>query len=78
MVYLLGEVKGSRRVVRKIVQVPSVGDLTSVVDLPSALFELHTAAQDGWELLGVAHSHSEWFPVPSRRDRTTQARLELY
>ena len=77
--YLLGEADGNgRRVVTGIVEIPGVGEPVSVMDRTSTLLEHLAAVRDGWELLGVAHSHPEWFPAPSRRDWAAQVRLELY
>ena len=77
--YLLGEADGNgRRVVTRIVEVPGVGEPVFGMDRTLTLLEhLATAARDGWELLGVAHSHPEWFPAPSRLDWAVQVRLEL-
>lgn len=76
MAYIVGEAQGDRRIARRIVEVPTQGDLVSVCDLPRSLSALHAATRDGNVLVAVAHSHPEWYASPSRIDWRTQLYVE--
>jgi proteasome lid subunit RPN8/RPN11 len=78
MAYLMGEARGSQRIVQEVVEVPSEGGFPSVSDLPQSLSRLLAATQDDPLVVGIAHSHPEWYPAPSLRDWETQAWLELH
>jgi proteasome lid subunit RPN8/RPN11 len=78
LVYLVGEARGDLRVAQKIVEVETQGSLLSVRDLPQSLHTLLDVTRDGSVLCGLAHSHPEWYPIPSLIDWNTQARLEVH